>query len=221
MAQNQSHFTFSVLTAVAWAGVGLSYRIDPEIAVLSAVVLTIGGILPNVDEGKGQTAQELGGLVAAISPLILLAMFPTLRAGGISRVALVVILAYTFTRILIARSLQTFFAHRGAVHSIPAAIVTSEIVYLMFPDLLRRERIFVAGAALIGFLSHLLIDAYGNLDLMQKAMGQAAAKKSPVLKFRTGHGGKTLALYGTMLVLGYLVIRDIYPGFRVFAGVQL
>lgn len=217
MAESQNHFILSAVSGIGWGAFGIYSGIDPEISVLAAVVFTISGILPNVDEGKGSTAQELAGLLAAISPLILLVMFPVLREGP-ARIALVVIISYVLTRAAISSSLQKYFTHRGSMHSIPAAIIVAESVYLLFPSLTKEQRIFLSAAALLGFLSHLMVDAYGNVDLMGKP---GASRKAPVLKLGAGTGGRTIAMYCFMCLLGYFVVKDVYPHIRINPGLQM
>ena len=219
MAKPHSHFSFSVFLAAGYAVAGTYWNFDPEVITLATVILVIAGMLPNIDEGRGAPAQELAGLVAAVVPLLLVESMPAIRQGGVSRVALVVVCSFVLTRMLISRGLQHWFTHRGVVHSIPAAIITFEMVYLFFGDMPGRERLYLSTAAFAGFLSHLIIDAYGSHDLVAKAMGQAE-KKPGALKLCGATWGQTFSLYTTMTVLGYYVVRDLYPQFRVFAGVQ-
>ncbi|MCB0324553.1 MAG: metal-dependent hydrolase [Bdellovibrionales bacterium] len=217
MATQQSHISFSL-------GVGLLYTlggifvlsINPEYALLAGVIIVIAGMLPDVDSGTGVPARELAGLLAAVSPLLILEHIPEVRVGGVARVTLVVVCAYLLTRVLIVRGLQKFASHRGIWHSLPAAIITFELTYLLFWDVFWYDRLYLASAALTGFMLHLLMDAYTNLDLVGQAMGNAN-KKPPVLKLRGKSMGPTIAMYAGMLYLGYFVARDFYPGIERYA----
>jgi membrane-bound metal-dependent hydrolase YbcI (DUF457 family) len=221
MAKEQSHFSFSMGLAVLYALCGVFILNMPaEVVLLSSVILVIAGMLPNIDESQSGSAQEFGGLLAAISPLILFQFFPSFRGGGITRVALVVICCYLLSRILIVRLLQGMTTHRGALHSIPAAIVTFEAVFLLFWDLSLRPRLYLSIAAFLGFFVHLLMDAYTNIDLVGRAMGRGVQKRPGALKLGGASLSSTLAVYACAMVLGWFVVKDVYPGFHFVAGVK-
>lgn len=220
MAQYQSHVTFSVVTGIVYALLGVFFlQVFPEHAMLASVIVVIAGILPNIDEGGSAPAQELGGLLAAISPLVLIEFFPGLRSGGVARIALIVICCYFLTRLIVVRALQKFTNHRGMIHSIPAAIITSELVYLLFWDLFWQDRLYLAGGAFVGYFSHLFLDASTNLDLVGKAMGNAG-KKAPALKLKGPSFGSTVVMYTSMIVLGWFVVQDFYPHLHSYAAVK-
>jgi len=221
MAKEQSHFSFSIGLAVLYVCAGiLLFNVRPEVLFLSAVLVVIAGMLPNIDEGGSGSAQEFGGMLAAVSPLVFLEFFPRYQSAGITRIALVVICCYLVSRVVIARFLQNFLKHRGTIHSVPAAIISFECVYLLFWDLPFRERFFLAFAAFLGFFMHLVMDAYTNLDLVGRAMGKGVQKQPGALKLAGATFMSTIALYTCMMVLGWYVIKDIYPGFHLVAGVK-
>ncbi|HQH29084.1 MAG TPA: metal-dependent hydrolase, partial [Oligoflexia bacterium] len=173
MAAQQSHMSFSFFLAILYAIFGFFFlALSPEALLLASVVVVIAGLLPNVDGGQDGAAKEFAGLLAAVLPLLILQSFPSLQSGGVARMALVVVCAYLISRVFVVRFLQTCTVRRGIVHSIPAAIITAEIVYLVFYDLPKGQRAYLFFAALLGFLSHLLLDAYSNFDLIGKASGQ-------------------------------------------------
>ncbi len=221
MAKEQSHFSFSVGLAVIYVLAGVTlFSFPPEVLFLSAVIVVIAGMLPNVDQGSSGPAHEFGGLLAAISPLIFFQFFPQYQDGGITRLALVVICCYLLCRVIISRVLENVLVHRGMWHSLPAAIITAEAVYLLFWDLSQRGRLFLAAAAFSGFIAHLIMDAYTNLDLVGRAMGRGVQKQPGALKIKGATWGSTIAMYACMTVLGYYVMQDLYPGFRLVAGVK-
>jgi membrane-bound metal-dependent hydrolase YbcI (DUF457 family) len=220
VAQPQSHVTFSVSIGLAYALGGVFiFNFLPEHAVLASVIVIIAGMLPNIDSKGGASAREMGGLLAAISPIVLIEFFPGLKAGGIARIALLVVCCYLITRMVVVRALERFTVHRGIFHSIPAAILTFEVVYLLFWDLYWKERLFIAIAALVGFLSHLILDALTNLDLLGRAFGKGE-RKPAVLKFTGKTLGSTVAMYISVVVLGWFIAIDIYPSLSLYAGVK-
>ena len=216
----QSHFTFSTVLSAAYAALGVSVLRTPlDTVLLAAVLFVIGGALPNVDEGNGPPAREFGSILAAVSLLLFFSVFPGLRTHGVSQIALICVASYVVSRIVIARLLQHYTTHRGVFHSVPAAIVTFEVMYLVFGGLPFIERIYASFAAFAGFMAHLLIDAYGNLDLVGRAMGKGE-RKARVLKFGGNTWGSTIAVYGCLAFLGWFIVRDFYPNLHFVAGVK-
>ncbi len=219
MATQQSHMTFSIVLALLYSVGGMIFFNAPaEHALLAAVIIFVAGMLPNIDHGGGGTAKEMGSLLAAVAPLVLLELFPVISNGGVVRMTLVVICAYVLTRLVIVRGFQKLTTSRGMVHSIPAAIITSQLTYLLFWDSELGVRIFLALAAFSGFMTHLFLDAYSNLDLVGKAMGQKSGR-SAALSLLGDSFGTNLVAYGTMCVLGWLIAKDFYPGLGLYGGV--
>lgn len=212
--------SFSVVIGVAYAVVGvLFFDIFLELAFLASAIVVITGMLPDIDAKSSAPARELGGLLAAVAPIALIELYPGVRAGGLARVALVVVCCYFVTRVIVVRLLQRFTVHRGMVHSLPAAIITFEIVYLLFWDLYWYDRLYIGIAGFVGFMSHLVLDASGNIDLLGKALGKAE-KKPAALKLVSDRTGATVFMYASMLVLGWFVALDVYPHLSVYAGIR-
>lgn len=217
MATHRSHFATSTLLAIGYAAAGVAIlHVHPEYALLASVLLIVAGIIPNIDNGPAAApAREFIGFLAALVPLFIIEHYPGVKSGGIARMALVVICSYLLARIFFSRIVFKWTKHRGMIHSIPAAIITFEIVYLLLWDLLWRDRLYIATAALIGYLGHLVLDATTNIEITG-----ANAKKPPVLKIAGRSGMETTAFYTTALILGWFVARDIYPQLQIYAGLK-
>lgn len=220
MAKLQSHFTLTTAVAIAYAAVGVSgLHIPLDTVLLGSVIFVIGGALPNVDEGNGPSAREFGGILAAVSPLMLFSLFPSMQRHGVSQVALISVFTYVVCRVVIARGLQNYTVHRGVFHSLPAAVLTFEAIYLIFLGLPFLERFYLAFGGFAGFLTHLIHDAYGNLDLVGRAMGKGE-RKPRVLKLGGNTWGSTVAVYSCVFFLAWFIVRDFYPNFHFVAGVK-
>lgn len=220
MVEQRSHFTTASIVSLSYAAVGsFAYNMAPEEVLLAGVVVLIAGVLPDIDSRNGAPAKEMIGLLSVVGPLLAIEFFPWAHEGGISRTALVVIGAYALTRFLVTAFLEHCTTQRGIVHSIPAAIITFELVYLSLGDLILFDRIFIALGAFIGYLAHLLMDAYGNMDLWGRTAGKPRAS-TPVLKFGGNKVGTTIAAYACMFVLGYFIAQDFYPSLQVTSPVQ-
>lgn len=219
MAKLQSHFSFSTLLAALYAVLGgLIFEFRFETLLLASVLVVLAGVLPNIDEGKSGPAQEFGGLIAAVIPLLAFQLFPGLRQSGVSRAALVVLLGYFLGRLVVVRMLQGLTTHRGMLHSIPAAVICCELVFLFFYDLPLVARLYLTGAMFLGFFMHLLMDGYGNLDLVSRAMGRGVTRQPAALKFLGPTWYGTVAMYTCMAVLGWFIVQDVHPGVHLVAG---
>ena len=107
MATSQSHFSFSLITAALYAALAiLLFHFKPELVLLSSVLVVVAGMLPNIDQSGSNQAREMGSLLAAIAPLVCLEIFPGVSRSGIPRIALVVVLCYLITRLVIVRGLK-------------------------------------------------------------------------------------------------------------------
>lgn len=208
MAKQQSHVSLSVFIGVVYALVGiLFFDIYIEGAMLAFVFVLIAGVLPDVDAIDGPPARELAGLVAAFVPIVLLKRFPFISEGGIVREVFFIIVSFLFVRGTLARILANHTRRRGMIHSIPAAIIVSELAYLLFDGVYRVDRLYLSFAVFVGFIAHLLLDAGSDLDIVGKAVG-SEQKKVPVLKVSAPTTGATLSMYGAILFLGWFVAND-------------
>jgi membrane-bound metal-dependent hydrolase YbcI (DUF457 family) len=217
MAQPRSHLTVSTFCALAYCGIGIVlWGIGIDLVLLAAILVVIGGMLPNVDSGPGsEPGKKLIGFVGALAPLIIISAFPEFRSASIARLALLVIISFFVAQHVSSWILGSFFTHRGLLHSIPAAIIIFEVGYLIFFDLPPSRRLYLGGAAFVGFASHLILDAMLNVDLVGNK-----EKKTPVLKLAGPSWQSTFALYSTLLVLGWFVLKDLSPGLKIYGGVN-
>lgn len=220
MATSQSHFSFALIVALLYAAAAaLLFQFRAELVLLASVLVVLAGMLPNIDQSGSNQERETACIVAALVPLLCLEFFPSITQGGVPRVALVVVACYVLTRLIVVRVLKHCTTHRGMVHSVPAAIIAAEVTYLLFWDLQWQGKVLLAFATFTGFSTHLLIDAYGNLDLIKAAKGERESKPK-VLKFFGATAKSTFLAYATMFVLGWFVARDMYPSLGFYAHVS-
>jgi hypothetical protein len=82
-------------------------------------------------------------------------------------------LAYLFVRYGLSELFRKISVHRGMFHSVPAMLIAGLAVFLMHHDAARayapgemRERLYLAGGTMLGFLSHLVLDELFAVNLM-------------------------------------------------------
>lgn len=204
--------TFTIIGIIYAILGGYALNVPLEYVVLASVIVLVAGMLPDIDGSDEVAVREMGGILAAIVPLVIMEVYPgILAAGNISRIVLIVLCSYILARVLVSRLLKAWTKPKGMIHSVPAAIITFQLVFLLLWDLHIIDRVYVSAGAFIGFFSHLFFEAYGNLDIAGTAMGKPK-KTQKILKFTAPTGPKTFVLYACMVCLGYIIAHDFYPG---------
>ena len=132
MAGFKTHITTSSVLGVAYGGAGAVMFRDAngEIPVATCLLGTglcsLAGMLPDLDSDSGVPLRETVAFMAAVVPMLLM---DRLAQIGFSSEMLVVLGAsiYLLIRFGISALLKRFTVHRGMFHSIPAALIASEI----------------------------------------------------------------------------------------------
>jgi len=100
--------------------------------------------------------------------------------------------------------------HRGMFHSIPALLIVGLLVFLLYHNSSVMFRVYLAGGAMLGFLSHLVLDELYAVNFMgvrirlNKYAGSALKLYSPSLF-------ATALTYALLLGLGFLAWLDYGP----------
>jgi membrane-bound metal-dependent hydrolase YbcI (DUF457 family) len=217
MASYRGHLAFSALLGTGYAAAGMlrgPFGWGP--ALLGAGVTTLGGLLPDLDSDSGVPVRELFGLGACIAPLL---MYDRLAREGLTTEQMFVALAlvYLFVRYVLSSVFKNWTVHRGMFHSIPALLIAGLFVYLVYPNPDVTVRLYLAGGAMVGFLSHLVLDELYSVDFMgvgirfNKYAGSA-------LKLASPSRAATLAAYLVLAGLAYLAWNNYQalapPGWR-------
>lgn len=168
MAGYREHVT---VAAFAGVGYGLGAVLVGGFTVvqgaLAGWLAAIGGMLPDLDSPTSRPVKELFGLVAAIGPLILagpILIWLDLPAGPES-IMLTIVILYLAIRYGGVEAVSRFAKHRGMFHSLPAAIISAEIIYLAYPSESEFTKLLMAGAIATGFLSHLVLDEIYSVEV--------------------------------------------------------
>ncbi len=209
MGNYRQHLTTSGLTGalLAWAAhvlAGLHWLYGSVAALLA----TISGILPDLDHPIGV---ELKGLTGTLGVLTGLAVwhrlgrhFPDLP---FEMHLWSVVLAYFFVRYGLRQVLTRLMVHRGISHSLPTCAVWGALTYLYYPSPYHAIRVWMAGAVMLGFLSHLVLDEVCSVDLSDNRVKRSFGT---ALKFWAPSAGSTLAIYAILFLLVRQII-DTWP----------
>lgn len=207
MASYRGHLMFSSVLGTGYGAAGLlCWQLDWGPVFLGAGLTTLGGLLPDLDSDSGVPVRELFGLAAALTPLFL---YSRLHAEGVNTEQTVAILAgvYLFVRYGLSGAFKRFTVHRGMFHSLPALLIAGLVVYLGYPNKDVPLRLYLAGGAMLGFLSHLVLDELYSVDFM--GVGIRLNKYAgSALKLWSPSRPATLAAYAVLAWLAWLAWGD-------------
>lgn len=206
MAGFQTHISVSTVTGIAYGLWGWQSGAPVETCVLAGGLCSVSGMLPDLDSDSGRPVQEMSSFAAAVVPMLMIERFENF---GWSREMMVVAGAaiYAAIRFGVAELFKRYTVHRGMWHSIPACIACGLLAFLIVGGQDLAIRGFKAGAVSLGFFSHLLIDELWSLSLRS---GRLNIKRSfgTALKFFGNERWPNLAVYGKLVVLGFMAVGD-------------
>jgi hypothetical protein len=203
MAGFKTHITVSSLLGVGGGTAAcMLYNVPWPTCALAAGLCGVAGMLPDIDSDSGRPLHESLAFAAAVVPMMLL---HRLRHWEVPH-ELVILAgagAYLLVRFGLGFLLKHCTVHRGMFHSLPAAAIFGEIAFLLAPSDELGPKLFMAGAVVAGFLSHLLLDEIYSVDCrglrLKKSFGTA-------LKLWGHSGVAALTTYAALAVLSAVLI---------------
>ncbi|MBM4073743.1 MAG: metal-dependent hydrolase [Planctomycetes bacterium] len=212
MAGFRTHIAFSTTLGVGYGAAGLFVlpAHDGELPLatcgLAAGLCSVSGMLPDLDSDSGVPIRETMALAAAVVPMLLMRRFAHL---GMSHESMVLAGAavYLFVRFGLGGLLKRYTVHRGMFHSIPAAAIAGILAFLLCQCNDLTERYYKAGAVVLGFMSHLLLDELWAIDWR---LGKLRLKQSfgTAMKFWGESTWANVSTYGKLLLLVALATQD-------------
>lgn len=203
----REHITGSTLVGVAYGATGWYVGgLPPLSCSLAAGLCAAAGMLPDLDSDSGRPLQESVGFLAAVVPVLLL---PRVSHLSLSLEAMLIAggAIYLAIRFGLAWLLSNYSVHRGMFHSVPAAGIAGAAVFLAFNSQEPMHRYFVAGAAVLGYLTHLVLDEIWAVRLglfgpkVKKSFGTA-------MKFLGGEAWANIVTYLLVVLLGGIAAYD-------------
>jgi hypothetical protein len=163
-------------------------------------------MLPDLDSGSGVPLRESVAFAAAVVPMLLLDRFHHFGMSNES-IALAGALVYLTIRFVLGPMLAKYTVHRGMFHSLPAALIFAEAAFLICECDNLALRYYKAGAVLLGFISHLLLD---ELYSIEWSGGRWRFKKSFGTAFKLWSDSMwgNLSTYVKLAALSFLVVKD-------------
>ncbi len=212
MAGFKAHITTSTVLGFAYGGAGLyllrdaSGEVPVATCVLGAGLCSVAGMLPDLDSDTGIPLRETVAFTAAVVPMLLIDRFSHL---GLSHESMVLAgaLIYLLIRFGFFKLLMKFTVHRGMFHSLPAAVVSAELAFLLCSCEESSLRWFKAIAVFVGYTSHLLLDEFNSI---QWTGGRWRLKKSfgTATKIWGTNTYANISTYAKVAILGFIAFRD-------------
>jgi hypothetical protein len=208
MAGFKTHIGFSGLLGIGYGGAAfVLYDVPLPTALLAGGLCTVSGMLPDVDADTGRPLRESMAFAAAVVPMMMVDRF---RALGFSPELMVLAGAgvYLLIRFVVAHLLARYTVHRGMFHSLPAAVIAGEVAFLLASGDVRL-RIYKAGAVVIGYVAHLLLDELYSLEWRR---GRLTLKRSfgTAIKLYSRSFWANVSAFAKLAILTYVVTKE--PG---------
>jgi len=205
MADFQTHIAGSTLIGAGVGAVGYSYGIPLESCLLAFGFCSVAGMLPDLDSAGSVPHRESIGFVAAFVPLLLVQRFQHLGWNR-EQIVLAAACIYLVVRFGAAELFRRYTVHRGMWHSVPAAASIGLLAFLITEDQNLLLRGYWAGAAVIGFMTHLILDELYSVDLRGVRWKKSAGS---ALKFWSRAGlWPNISTYGKLALLALLAWSD-------------
>ena len=145
------------------------------VSLISGFCSLIGGIVilflavtssaaPDIDSETGRPRELVLSFLGIAIPIVLL--FNISDSTSSENILAATLISFFLVRYILGYLLAKFTVHRGLWHSIPAAVLCSEITYLLFFDLPVKVRLLYALSVLGGFISHLLLDEMYSVKVL-------------------------------------------------------
>lgn len=215
MAHFKTHLAFSSLLGAGYGGAGYAlFDVPLSASILAGGLCGVSGMLPDVDSDAGVPLRESMAFAAAVVPMMLVDRFERLGMPPES-IILAGAAIYLLIRFGLAELVRMYTVHRGMFHSLPAAVIFGEVAFLLASGDDVPLRVYKAGAVVVGYLSHLVLDELYSIHWHR---GRLRLKRTfgSALKMFGHKWWPNLSTYLKLAVLTYLVLQE--PGWMARHG---
>ncbi len=156
------HITCSTVTGIVLGGIAYHTGFSIPTCLLTGGLCSVAGMLPDIDSDTSRSFQECIYLAAGLATIL---WVHRLLQFNLSQDIIVLNGAgmFLFVRFAIGGFVKRSTVHRGMVHSIPAAVLSGEMLFFISAGT-TPERLLKAFAITLGYLSHLALDEYFSID---------------------------------------------------------
>jgi membrane-bound metal-dependent hydrolase YbcI (DUF457 family) len=206
MADFRTHITVSTICGVIYGGAGFQAGVPWESCIIAGGLCSVSGMLPDLDSDSGIPLREAVALSSAVVPMLLV---DRLHRMNISHEMMVLITAglYLGIRFGVAEFFRRYTVHRGMWHSIPAAMISGMIAFLLCSCENMSVRLFRTMAVVVGFMSHLILDEMWSVDF-KRGKYQFKSSFGSALKLWGNERIPNFVAYSMLAILAFLVYHD-------------
>lgn len=209
MAGFQSHMTGSTLLGLGYGAVGYTYGLPLSTCLVAGGACSVSGMLPDLDSDSGVPVREMLCFLASVIPVFLLPRFHQLGLQH-EHLVLAAVAAYLAIRFGVGEIFRRYTVHRGMWHSLPAAAIAGLLTFLLDSGDEIGVRWFKAGAVVLGFITHLVMDEFWSVDL-RRGIPRLKNSAGTALKLWTNKSmWANISTYGKLAGLVFIVIGDPY-----------
>jgi membrane-bound metal-dependent hydrolase YbcI (DUF457 family) len=208
LADFRTHLTTSGLLGVAYGAAShLGYEMPVPTALLAGGLVTIGGVLPDLDSDNAIILRESLSLIAVVTPMMLLHRY---REWGWSNETIVLAsaAAYLVIRFGLGSLVRRYTVHRGMFHSIPAAGIAGLLIYLLCSCTDMQTRMCKTGAIMLGYIWHLVLDEISSFETGEHGRVRIKRSFGTALKFFGKNGWANISAYGKLLLLAFIALTS-------------
>lgn len=205
MASFRGHLMTSAVLGAAYGFVGFwNLGLRWWAGALGSGLTAMAGLLPDLDSDSSVPNRTLFRLAGPLAGL--LALQHALSAGlPIERAFLRLLATFVFVRYGLSFLMRKLTVHRGMFHSIPAILIAGLAMFLVYIHLPQNLRLFLAGAVMAGYLSHLVLDELCAVDFQG---GRIKKPFGTALKFFSQNWLATTVCYGVLFLLAMLALLE-------------
>jgi hypothetical protein len=219
MANFAVHVGGAALAGAVFASIcSTAGLVAPQHLPLLTLLVTAGGILPDIDLNHARPTQIMFTSLGLIVAFLL--VFNKAQVYSLVELWLLAGFAYASVRYLAWDLFNRFTVHRGIFHSLVAALffcfVTVTMSYTVFDS--SRELAWLAGISVtFGYIVHLLLDEAYSVDFLGKRLKNSFGTAFKPIDYKNLY---TTTLMSAAAILAFLMTPDASPFFnQLFSAV--
>ncbi len=207
MAGFKTHITTSTILGIGGGIAAYSiYHVHASTSVLAAGLCGVSGMLPDLDSGPGRPLRESMAFAAAVVPMMMVDRFKAMHMD-LESIVLIGGVMYLLIRFGLASLLRHNTVHRGMFHSFPACAIAGGLTFLAFGSLDTNTRYFLAGAVMVGFMSHLILDEIWSIEF-KHGMPHLKSSFGTAMKFWGPAMGPNVLTYLLLAGITFFAMND-------------
>jgi len=209
MAGFKTHITTSTILGIGYGAAAYwQFGLRPSTCILASGLCSVSGMLPDIDSDSGRPLRESLSFAAAVVPMAMIDRFRAIWPGiTLETLILASGAIYLAIRFGLGAILKHLTVHRGMFHSLPAAAISGEAAFLIFGCEQLNLRYFVAGAVVLGFMSHLILDEIWSVE-MKRGVPHLKSSFGTAMKFWGQAAGPNVLTYAMLMAMSFFAVND-------------